>query len=286
MAIKTISVPIGGKNGGGAALSVAADLAKRFGAHVEGLCPVDRPIDMLPYMTEAMPSTALEAIVETAKKTIKADAVAQKKRFLEFCGESGLALADAPKRGGGATASWRQEQGRAESVVARRGRLFDLIVLERPNDDWPTPQILEAALLETGRPLLVVPPGKTKTIGTAVAIGWNGSAEAASAITAAGPFLGQAKSVAVLSTAGGAPKDIGPKELVAHLAWHGIKATAKTFSGGAFSTGKALLAAAATTKADLLVMGGYGHSRGRELVFGGATRHVLEAANIPILMLH
>lgn len=285
MAIKTIMVPVGGTTGD-AALAVAADLAKRFDAHIEALYALRNPTDMAPFAAEGVPASTLKAIIDTARKNIQTEAVDCKQRFTDFCKANAIPLADKPGRKATASASWRQEKGRESAVVGERGRLADLIVMERTDETWPAPVVLEAALLETGRPVLIVPKTKPKTIGTSVAIGWNGSAEAASAVAASGPFIGAAKSVVVLSTVDGTPPGLGSKDLVAHLAWHGIDASAKTFKGGMLSVGKALLAEVAKAKADLLVMGGYGHSRGREMIFGGVTRHVLAEAPIPVLMLH
>ena len=241
---------------------------------------------MAPFAAEGVPASTLKAIIETARKNIQVEAADCKRRFTDFCKANAIPLADKPGRKAAASASWRQEKGRESVVVGERGRLADLIVMERTDETWPGPVVLEAALLETGRPVLIVPKTKPKTIGTSVAIGWNGSAEAASAVAASGPFIGTAKSVVVLSTADGTPPGLGSKDLVAHLAWHGIDASAKTFKGGMLSVGKSLLAEVAKAKADLLVMGGYGHSRGREMIFGGVTRHVLAEASIPVLMLH
>lgn len=286
MAIKTIMVPVGGSAGGEAALAVAADLAKRFGAHIEALYALRNPTDIASFAAEGVPASTLKSIIDSARKNVQAEAVDWKQRFTDFCKANAIPLADKPGRKAAASASWRQEKGGEIAVIGERGRLADLIVMDRTDDSWPAPAVLEVALLETGRPVLIVPKTKPKTIGTSVAIGWNGSAEAASAVAASGPFIGTAKSVVVLSTADGTPSGLGPKDLVAHLAWHGIDATAKSFKGGILSVGKALLAEAAKAKADLLVMGGYGHSRGREMIFGGVTRHVLAEASIPVLMLH
>lgn len=286
MAIKTIMVPVGGSASGDAALAVAADLAKRFGAHIEALYALRNPTDVAPFAAEGVPASMLKSIIDSARKNIQAEAVGCKQRFADFCKANGIPLADKPGRKAAASASWRQEKGTETTVVGERGRLADLIVMERTAEAWPAPAVLEAALLETGRPVMIVPKTRPKTIGTSVAIGWNGSAEAASAVAASGPFIGTAKSVIVLSTADGTPPGLGAKDLVAHLSWHGIDATAKSFKGGMLSVGKTLLAEAAKAKADLLVMGGYGHSRGREMIFGGVTRHVLAEAPIPVLMLH
>jgi nucleotide-binding universal stress UspA family protein len=133
--------------------------------------------------------------------------------------------------------------------------------------------------------VLVAPPKAPAKLGGTVAIAWNGSAQAARAVEGALPFLAGAK-VTVLTAAEKDEFVAAPAELSAYLAWHGVSASTATVEADSDAAGEALLAEAGKLGADLLVMGGYGHSRVREVILGGVTYHVLGNAEIPVLMAH
>jgi len=147
-------------------------------------------------------------------------------------------------------------------------------------------ETLEAALMDSGTPLLVAPAGVPATVGGHVAVAWNGGLEAARAVTAAMPFLKGAEDVTVLTIGDPCPPEATPEALTGYLASHGVKANIRNPESGGDSMSAALLAAAGEVNADLMVMGAYTHSRLRELVFGGVTYEVLSAADIPVLMAH
>jgi len=176
--------------------------------------------------------------------------------------------------------------GRALGPLAR---YFDLTVLEQPNPETSGDReiMVESALFETGRPVLIVPyvpiaPFRLET----VLVAWDGSATAARALSDAMPFLAQAKRTEVITVAEpGTEIDRSGERIVRHLARHGISAEFRSLP----STGEiasTMLSHAFDTQADLLVMGGYGHSRFREFVLGGATRGILNAMTLPVLMSH
>ncbi|MBA1158965.1 universal stress protein [Microvirga mediterraneensis] len=176
--------------------------------------------------------------------------------------------------------------GRAIGPLARH---FDLTVLEQPNPDAPDDReiMIETALFETGRPLLIVPyvpiaPFRLET----VLIAWDGSATAARALNDAMPFLARAKRAEVVTVAeAGVEIDRSGDRIVRHLARHGISSAFRSLpSAGEIAS--TMLSHAFDAQADLLVMGGYGHSRLREFVLGGATRGILDAMTLPVLMSH
>lgn len=144
---------------------------------------------------------------------------------------------------------------------------------------------IEAALFSTGRPLMAVPRDWQGAVATRVAIGWDGSAEAARAVADAQPLLRLADSVVVIGVGDAMTGTAAPDAMVNALAWRGIAASATT-AEAADGVGASLLAAANAADCDLLVMGGYGHSRLREMILGGATRGVLGAGTLPVLMSH
>jgi nucleotide-binding universal stress UspA family protein len=146
-------------------------------------------------------------------------------------------------------------------------------------------------LITSGRPILVVPYiGRLETFGTNILVGWNNSRESARAINDAIPLLAKAASVTILEAnlIGRRPAidDVTSVDITRHLTRHGISAKrARTVAAG-ISASDALLSYAADVSADLLVVGGYGHSRLRELILGGVTRELLQHMTLPVLMSH
>ena len=184
----------------------------------------------------------------------------------------------------GLEGEWRLVEGVAGEVVALHGRYADLIVLGQP-DPRAAPagaavDLPVTALMACGRPMLMVPfAGDFPVVGQDVLVGWNASAEAARALNDALPILQQARKVTVLSIN---PRrgirgdgDVPAADIALHLARHGIHAEAAHTVATDIPEGDALLSYAADIGADLLVIGMYGHSRMREMVFGGVTRSLL-----------
>jgi len=284
---KNILVPISDAATAVPQLEAAFRLAGEFAAHVVGLHVRVDPAMAVPLVGEGMSGAMVEEMMSAAEKQAATRADAAGKAFDGVCGRLGVPRAAAPG-GTGLTAEWVDVTGREEEVVAWRGRLADLVVLSRPGVDaeTPSPMTLNAALMESGRPLLLVPATGGGAIGRNVAIAWNGSAEAARAVACALPLLERAGAVTILSvaeegTAAGAPAD----ELAAYLAWHGIESRSRNL-GRSGQAGEALIAGSIECGADLLVMGAYTHSRLRQLILGGVTRHVLSHAPLPCLLSH
>ena len=178
------------------------------------------------------------------------------------------------------------------AVVMDHGRAADLIIAGQTDPDWdlsPLMDFPERLALESGRPVLVVPYiGRYPEIGRNVVIAWKATREAARAAFDALPILAQAEKVQVLEVRerrDGASLAPDPT-IAASLARHGIKATVRTSIAADMSVGDEILSRLADADADLLVMGAYGHSRMREFVFGGATRHIARHMTVPTLFSH
>lgn len=182
--------------------------------------------------------------------------------------------------------------GMTERVVAEEGRFSDLIVMHCMAGGVTSNAYegaLTAALFATTCPLLMVPDGKPKLpLDHTVAIAWKNSKEAARAMHEALPFITQAEKVYVLiAHPSGEPIDLDDKErILTYLALHGAEAQVILVDGKEEDTGSLLLSRAKDLKAGLLVMGGYGRSRFREIILGGVTEHVLNHADLPVLMAH
>jgi nucleotide-binding universal stress UspA family protein len=188
---------------------------------------------------------------------------------------------------GGASAEWREEAGRQNLVVGTLGRAFDLIVLERPARlNSLAEATLEDALFESGRPVLMAPPGMPATLGERILVAWNGSSETARAVAMAMPFLEQARVVEVVSVEGGTVPGPLAEAVARTLAAHGMAVTARHVPAEGRAAGALYLDAAKAMNADLMIKGAYTQSRLRQLIFGGATRHILSEAPIPVLLAH
>lgn len=288
MAIRAILVPVDRAPGCQAALDAALELGRRFQAYVELLHVEAAPVTGLAVLGEGIAGATAGSVVEGSEAAVEARSEAARRFAAARCGAMGLDLAAAgPGPAPDHAVAWRQLVGRASEEVARRGRLFDLIVLGRPNAEAAgiASEVFESALFGTRRPVLMVPPTPTEVPGRNAAVAWNGSAEAAAAVGGAMQFLIQAEEVTVVAI-GDDGDAAGPEGLVRYLACHGVRAAVRHIAPGRAAAGVQILEAADALGADLLVMGAYGHSRLRELVLGGATRDIFGSATLPVLMAH
>jgi nucleotide-binding universal stress UspA family protein len=189
---------------------------------------------------------------------------------------------------------WRVEEGDPTHHLNIHGRYFDLVVLGQPDPKWNTDsftEITDDLVISLGRPCLVVPYiGAAAITPKRILVAWNGSHSSARAINDAMPLLEAADFVEVMSISSDKSSfDEGltsSADMCLHLARHGVNAEAKGTLFTDISEGNLILSHACDIGADLLVMGAYGHSRFRELVLGGMTRHLLRNMTIPVLMSH
>jgi nucleotide-binding universal stress UspA family protein len=178
------------------------------------------------------------------------------------------------------------------SVVMEHGRAADLIVAGQTDPDWDLSPLLdfpERLVMESGRPVLVIPyAGRYPKIARNIVIAWKAGRESARAVFDALPLLQAAENVHILEIKDrGDQKTLAPDtSIAASLARHGIKPTIRTSVAPDISIGDEILSRLADLDADLLVMGAYGHSRMREMVFGGATRHIAQHMTVPTLFSH
>jgi nucleotide-binding universal stress UspA family protein len=287
MAFKKLLVPLSGDGNDDVVLETSIAAARRFGAHVEALFVRPDPRETLPFLISAIPANVKEMVVDAADKSSHERADIAHRTFEQWCKNHDIPLVDAPAKMDKPSASWFEDKGSISDAIVRRGRVSDMVVLPRPQQPSPAPEPLEAALLKTGRPVLVVPPTAQSCIASHVVIGWNGSDEAARAVGAAISCLRAAEAVTVVTGRKSAEqKRPNAQDLVDYLAWHGVQAAAKVFDSHAKSAGEGLLNAARELKCDLIVLGGYSHSRAREVMVGGVTRYMLAEADLPIFMAH
>lgn len=295
MSIRTILVPLAGSDDMKPAMELGLNIGLDLGAHVDVLHVRSDPKDTIPLLGEGMSVSMIEDMIQITEKE-GGDKAAKGRQVFDGLVER-LSLATATEPGApGPTAAWSEEIGRDDEITARRGRLADLIVVARPTktSDVSSTLTLNAALFDTGRPVLVAPPGGgaggkgggDHDFSGHVAISWNGSAQSARAVGSALGLIAAAAKVTVMTAASDRTSAARGPELAAYLEWHGIQPETRTFTADGRSIGSALLAECAAAGVDLLVMGAYTHSRMRQLILGGVTRHVLEEASIPLFMAH
>ncbi len=289
MTIAAILALIDGGSGSEGALVTATQMGRAFDAYVEALHVRVDPETVIPVVAEGMSGAAIGQIMESTRQGAEQRAKEAERVFKDLSAAEGLPVigADQEPEAGRFAVAWTDITGREATETAVRGRLFDLTVVARPEGEGAAGGIatLEAALFDTGRPLLVAPPKASAAAPSHLALAWNGTREAARAVWSARPFLAKAERVSVITVLQDG-WEASPVELATYLARHGVAAETHLVKLGDAEVGERLLASAGELGADLLVMGGYGHSRLRELVLGGATRSVLEQASLPILMAH
>ncbi len=287
MTVRTILVPVRGDGKGECVLDHALSFGRRYSAHLDVVHCRPRPEDLLPFGV-SVPAILKKEILASAGTLADEEERKLKAVFESYCDSHELTVVDAPPwPRDRVSISWREKTGKQAAIVGLYGRLADLIAVARPDRERNLGlNTLEAALLETGRLVLLCPPKPAGALGAHVALAWNGSSEIARAITAALPILEAADAVTLLSASEGAKALLGPEDGQAYLASHGIDSGTRTMKARATETGQSLLAAAKEAGADVLLMGAYGQSRRRELVLGGVTQHIIDHADLPILLMH
>ena len=198
----------------------------------------------------------------------------------------------------GVQGTYREVEGIVDDVAGLHALYVDLTVIGQVNPDAPrvagaSTTALETLIFETGRPVLAVPyAGHFETTGRRIMIAWSATREAARAVADARPFLAQADSVATLTVnpkrgrEEGTHGDLPGADIALHLARHGDTVEAQHTITDDVSIGDMLLNRVADESVDLIVMGAYGHSRIREMVLGGVTRHLLANMTVPVLLAH
>lgn len=286
MTVKHILVPLDGTDTSASVLDAALKVATGLSAHVEILHVRADAKNAVPLLGEGMSGAMIEEMITLAEKESASRAERARAQFDKAVKRFKLQVVESAPGPDAASVSWVEEIGREEEVTARRGRLSDLVVVGRPTPetDVALRLTLNAAIRETGRPVLVVPPEMPSHIGRKVAIAWNGSTEAARAVNGTLPMIAGAKEVFVLTAEGDGTFAGIAGELANYLAWHGIRAIPRAFPLADRAGGEEMLRQCAECGADLLIMGAYTQSRVRRLILGGVTSHVLTSATLPVIM--
>lgn len=289
--MRAIMVPVADRPECSVALNTTFKLAKDLGADVHGVhIRTHRNMDakmpvggtLRQFISERDPwEDVSEEEAETQSRSAQV-------LFQEMAANHGYELAKKPRKDQTPVALWSERVGKVEFVMPIIGPASDMLVVSRPmakkKGGRKAAAFLTQALLNSQRPVLVLPQKKVPDLGGHVAIAWNKSAEASRALHAARPVIRSAKQVTFLTV--GREDRIGPsaEEMANYLRHYGVKAERADVNKG--DAGDELLKLYKDVGADLLVMGAYSRSRLSELVFGGATRSMLYDADIPVLMFH
>ncbi len=289
MTIATILAVVTADGTSAASLKTAIAVGRTFNGYVEALHVRPELESVIPVVTGDVSAKALRRLVDEAQAGTAERAEGAHRLFQDVALEMSLPLTkvDAEPTVGRFSVAWCETTGVEAREIIRRGRRFDVTVLARPHerDDQAWAMVVTDALFETGRPTLIAPPEPPATVGERLMLAWNDTREAAAGLAAAMPFAAKAGEVTVVSVTE-ANGEVDPGDIVRALARHGIKAEGAVLGRGKMGVGERLLKEARQRKCDLLVMGAYGHSRLQELILGGATKHVLQHTQIPLLMVH
>ncbi len=282
--MKTILVPVERHDSTNITLSLAVMVAKRLGAAVEGFAL--RPLPKVALGWEP----ASVSLVDASDWNDPEAEAAGREAFSSFMAEQGIARAADDSSPVAAEPVWRwcTEPGGGSEFLASYARAFDLTVVGQPPPKGPggTVTTLEAALFDSGGPILIAPRDKPATLGETVVIVWNGSSETSRTIAFAKPLLRLARRIVLLADDGGLGHLPAGRLVQRRLAQNGIEAELKLLPDGKIRSGEVLLREAAEQGCDLLVKGAYTQSRLRQMIFGGATNHLIAEAEIPVFMAH
>ena len=286
MAIRKILLPLTGTAAGEAALSTALMIARYWAAHVTALHVRVDARDVAPLAGEGLSGAMIEEMMSATEKESNDRAQAVRSMFERFVAQHHVVVGEGKAESEVATASFVSVMGREEDLVAQQARLADLTVVPHPEagEDVSSSDALHAVLFDSGRPVLIAPHRAPASLGTRVCIAWNGTAESAASVLNALPWMQRAEAVRVLTAEGYQRRGPGGAELAQYLMLHGVHVELATFQPLNREVGAGLLAAAREFRCDLLSMGAYSHSRLRQLILGGVTRHVLENADLPVMM--
>jgi nucleotide-binding universal stress UspA family protein len=268
-------------------LTCALLAARRFDSQIDGLHARPGAPRIIPVAPEGafIPASEIVEDLERADRDLDRQL---RERFDAFMREHGVPAVASVLPGAEVAAAWRDEAVAGYEALGSTGRAYDLIAVARPLPGAAVPSMnaLEAALFESGRPVLIAPPTPPDKFGDVVVVAWNGSTETARTIGLAMPFLAKAETVVVLSVEEGMVPGPSGGEVAHGLMRNGIAAKTQQIRAGERATGAAILDQCRELGADLLLKGAYTHSRLRQMIFGGATSHILGAAELPVIMAH
>jgi nucleotide-binding universal stress UspA family protein len=287
MTIKTILLPIRESSTASSLMETSISMAIRNDAHLDLLYVQNDPEHLIPFSTLGLSASMRETILESATTAAAQQGNELKQSFLDLCERYQVNVKPRGTNIGEPTADFLIRSGRRDDLIGKYGRLADLIIVPQPTKTTPPPSSFEAALRESGRPVLMVQRGKVLDVpGKRLAIGWNSSKEAAQAMATMLDNLKRADKVFVLTSEKRLQGPVNADEVCTYLNCHGVTAETAIFSTKGQSTGEALLAKSRELDCDRLIVGGYSRPRIRDVIMGGVTGHLLAKADMPVIFVH
>ena len=272
----------------GAVLGYAIAAARPFNAHVAAIFIRPDLAEAIAFFSDGVSGAMVEEVISASRDAASEAAKRVEATLATVCGKANVAIVPGPARADRVTVSFRQAEGNVTDRLTEAARLADLVVFGplQESDKAGLTDAFVQTLTETDRPVLLATAEAPAAFARRIAIGWDGKNAASQAVSAALPYLVRAEAVEVLSVrrAGASPQPSG--DLREYLALHGVASSERIIERSTRGTGEVLLDGAMEGGADLLVVGGYGHSRIRESLIGGVTRHVITHARLPVFMVH
>jgi len=292
--IKTVLVHLTGSETDDTSLQTALQIVRPFGGHLNCLrtrLDSDGRVEVASNVAMASAIAVSETVNALRSQDVQFTEQAQC-NFNKFCENEILLSSEKPKPGAEITAAWVEKAGDDVEQVVAYGRLHDLLVLSRKSESYIglTPAELGSVVLGVGRPVIIAAPQAPKSFPSKIGIAWKDTAESARALSAAMPIIAKADHVIIFSVnedGEHADKCIDCMEGIADaIRWHNPTVEVQYLVPGGRHLPETILEAAYESEVDLLVTGAFGHSRLRELIFGGFTQRVLDGANFPVLLFH
>lgn len=288
MSIAKVLAPVTGGPRDAGVLSNAIAAARPFNAHVMAYFVRPDLAETLAFFTDGVSGLVVDEVVKATQDAGDEAAKRAATTLAAVCAAQGVERVAKPSRADKVTISLREEYGNFGDRMTAAARLSDLVVFPpiREGDQAGLAEAFVQVLVETDRPVLRATEEASKTFARRIAVGWDGKTAAASAVSAALPYLKKADHVEILSVQRQPLKAEATEGLREYLMLHGVATTERLIDVGSKRIGEALLDAAAEGQSDLLVIGGYGSGRLRESLIGGVTRHVIAHAGLAVFMVH
>lgn len=288
MAYVKILAPLTGGARDATVLASALAAAAPFKAHVVALFVRPDPSEAMPFFGEGVSGAMAQEIVDTAKEAADKASADARIALAAAARDAGAVVIDQPEKRDTVSISFREVQGNFADRVLLASRLSDLVVFGplKESDNPGLAEAFEAALLETGRPVVLTGQTGPKNFARRVAIGWDGSNACARALLAAMPYLARAEAIELLTVRKPNTECESCDEAMAYLRLHGLSPTERNLDAGGRGIGEVLLEAAAQGNAGLLVLGGYGHKSLLQMFSGSVTKHVVDNAQMPLFLVH